>query len=101
MYIRATKTHSSDGRPAYSYRLVRSERMGDRVRQKTLLNLGTTWSVPKELWRDVAVRVEELLSGQLSFILPSTEVEAAAEQIVRQLLARGMKPVADLSMHHT
>ena len=95
MYIRATKTHSNDGRPAYSYRLVRSERTGDRVRQKTLLNLGTNFSVPKELWRDVAVRVEELLSGQLSFIPSSTEVEAAAEQIVRQLLARGMKPVAD------
>ena len=38
MYIRATKTHIAGGQPGYSFRLVRSERRGDRVRQRTLLS---------------------------------------------------------------
>ena len=41
MYIRSTKTHTSGDKPGYSYRLVHSERSGDKVQQKTLLNLGT------------------------------------------------------------
>ncbi len=91
MYIRATKTHSSDGKPAYSYRLVRSERTGDRVRQKTLLNLGTNFSVPKELWRDVAVRVE--MSGQLPSFCPLQRLKPRPNRC--PAAARGMKPAAD------
>ncbi len=46
MFIRATKTHSTaDGKPVRSHRLVLSQRIGDKVRQRTLLNLGTDYPV--------------------------------------------------------
>ena len=39
MYIRRTKTRSTvQGGSYYSHRLVRSERVGTKVRQRTLLN---------------------------------------------------------------
>ena len=41
MFIRRTKTRSAEGGVYHSYRLVRSERSGERVRQRTLLNLGS------------------------------------------------------------
>ena len=54
-YIRGTKTHTRDGKTAKSYRLSRSVRIGDKVRQETLLNLGVDYSVPKQQWRDVVL----------------------------------------------
>ncbi len=54
MFLRATKTHSKAGRPAFSVRLVQSERHGSSVRQKTLLNPATAYPVPEPLWHQVA-----------------------------------------------
>ena len=62
MRFRRTKTHSdAQGEPRYSVRLVKSERFDDKVKQITLLNLGTKWEVPQTLWKSVAHRVEELM----------------------------------------
>ncbi len=91
MYIRATKTHTADGRPAYGHRLVRSEREGDKVRQKTLLNLGTDYDVPREHWREVAELAETLLHGQPPLLEPAPGIRAAAESIVARLRARGLR----------
>ena len=47
----AILTRSAEGRKVYhSYRLVRSERSGERVRQRTLLNLGSDFAVATEYW---------------------------------------------------
>ena len=40
MFVRRTRTRATDGAEYHTRRLVRSERDGDRVRQRTLLNLG-------------------------------------------------------------
>ena len=51
MYIRQTKTRNSTTGEAYcTFRLVASERIGTKVRQHTLLNLGRNFSLPKEQW---------------------------------------------------
>ncbi len=64
MFIRATKTHSTaDGKPVDSYRLVLSQRIGDKVRQRTLLNLGTDYPVARKNWKEVAALAEALLHG--------------------------------------
>jgi len=42
MFIRRTKTRSTEqGESYYSYRLVDTYRIADKVRQRTLLNLGS------------------------------------------------------------
>ena len=79
MYIRATKTHIAGGQPGYSFRLVRSERRGDRVRQRTLLNLGTDYPVPRAHWQAVADIAEGLLHGQDLLFPPEPDILAAAD----------------------
>ena len=92
MYIRTTKTHTTGDKPGYSYRLVHSERSGDKVQQKTLLNLGTDYRVPKETWKQVADLAEQLLDGQRPLFSPAADIMAAAEDLVRRLRARGFQP---------
>ena len=92
MYIRATKTHTKGGKIAKSFRLSRSVRIGDKVRQETLLNLGVDYSVPKEQWREVVVVTEVLLAGRRPMLPVPPEIEAAAEDLVRRLRAVGLGP---------
>ena len=92
VYIRATKTHTKHGEPAHSYRLSRSVRIGDKVRQESLLNLGVDYPVPKEQWRDVVLVTEVLLAGQRPMLAVPPDIEAAAEDLVRRLRTQGLAP---------
>ena len=94
MYIRATKTHTKGGKPAFSYRLSRSVRIGDKVRQETLLNLGVEYPVPREQWRDVVLVTEVLLAGQRPMLPVPADIQAAAEDLVHRLRAQGVAPAA-------
>jgi hypothetical protein len=65
MYIRRTTIKSRrTGEPYYTYRLVESVRTDGSVRQRTLLNLGRHFEVPREQWAPLAQRIEQRLSGQ-------------------------------------
>lgn len=89
MFIRQTKTNSAATGEAYtSFRLVASERIGTKVRQRTLLNLGASFSLPKEQWRPLCTRIDELLSGQHALLPGSPELEAMAQRYMAQLLAQ-------------
>ena len=92
VYIRATKTHTKDGEPAHSYRLSRSVRIGDKVRQETLLNLGVNYPVPKKQWKDVVLVTGVLLQGQRPMLPVPPDIQAAAEDLVRRLRATGLAP---------
>ncbi|MFZ0256522.1 MAG: hypothetical protein WAN46_12975, partial [Gammaproteobacteria bacterium] len=62
MYIRRTAIKSRrTGEPYYTYRLVESVRLEGSVRQRTLLNLGRHFDVPRERWGLLAQRIEQLL----------------------------------------
>ena len=70
MFIRRTKTRTTeDGTQYFSYRLVRNERQGDRVRQRTLLNLGSHFPVEKRHWRLLCARITQLI-GRQETLLP-------------------------------
>jgi len=89
MYIRRTHTNnSSTGERYYTYRLVVSQRVDGKPRQKTLLNLGRHFAVDQDLWASLCVRIEQLLSHQTELLpieLPAT-VEKAAQRIAAQLI---------------
>lgn len=88
MYIRRTKTgKTASGGAYYTYRLVASERVGKKVRQRTLLNLGRSFSVPREQWPQLCSRIEEILSGQLTLRAADTQIEELAHYYAAQLLA--------------
>jgi len=97
MYIRRTQIRSSaTGEHYTTYRLVCSERLGGKVRQRTLLNLGRHFAVDPEYWPVLCQRIDELLSGQqvlLAVELPAA-VERQAQRIAAQLLARAAQQPA-------
>ena len=87
MFIRRTRTRRSSEH-YFTFRLVRSERTGSKVRQRTLLNLGRHFDVAQHDWPALCRRVDDLLAGQLP--LPPDcppALESHAQRIAAQLLA--------------
>ena len=88
MYIRQTKTRSAkSGENYFTFRLVASVRTGSRVRQRTLLNLGSNFSLSKDLWPRLCSRIDQLLAGQSSLLSEITEIEELAQHYAARLLA--------------
>lgn len=89
MFIRQTKTRSSVAGDDYcTFRLVASERVGTKVRQRTLLNLGKNFLLPKEQWPLLCARIDQILSGQ-GLLLPEAEaIEALAQRYAAQLVVK-------------
>ena len=90
MYIRRVPTRKkSDTETYFSHRLVESRREGDKVRQRTLLNLGSHFPIPKEQWPALVDRVQALLTRQVGLGLePDPDLEREADLIAQRLLAR-------------
>ena len=90
MFIRRTKTRSTATGEAYhTHRLVRSERIGDKVRQRTLLNLGRHFDIAREDWPALCQRIEALRAGQQSLYADvPPALDTHARHIAEQLLAR-------------
>ena len=89
-FIKAVKTYTrKNGQPQHSCRLVENYRVQDKVRQRTLLNLGSKWPVDKALWPAVTQRVQEKLDGQLGLWDGDLQIEQHPADIVRRLRARG------------
>jgi hypothetical protein len=96
MYIRQTRTNNKiTGEGYFTFRLVRGERIGGKVRQVTLLNLGRDFSVKREDWPLLCSRLEQLLQPQTAFMTIScpAPVEQVAQRLFGRLVAQA--PVAD------
>ena len=93
MYIRRTSVkRRRTGEPYYTYRLVESVRIDGRVRQRTLLNLGRHFDVPREQWAPLAQRIEQLVGGQ-GALLPM-ELDAKWEGAAQHYSARVIRAKA-------
>ncbi|MBU6994440.1 MAG: hypothetical protein JZL64_05420 [Ferrovum myxofaciens] len=69
MFIRQTRTNNkATGESYFTHRLVRTERIGGKVRQVTLLNLGRHFPIRQEDWPLLCRRIEELIGGQAVMI---------------------------------
>jgi transposase len=87
MFIRQTKTSSTTAEKAYyTFRLVASERIGGKVRQQTLLNLGRNFSLPREQWPQLCARIEQILSGQLTMSPAPATIESLAQRYAARLI---------------
>ena len=91
MFIRRTQTRRTEDRqPYFSHRLVHSERIGNAVRQRTLLNLGRHFDIPQAQWPLLCSRLDDILAGQTPLVADCpTAVEHEAQRIAAQLVARG------------
>jgi transposase len=62
-------------------------RIGNKVSQKTLLNLGRHFDIEREAWPELCVRIEQILAGERAlFELPS-ELEQEAQSICAKIIA--------------
>ncbi len=93
MYIRRTSIKSrASGEPYYSHRLVESVRTEHTVRQRTLLNLGRHFDVPREQWPALAQRIEHIVSGQRELLAP--ELDPQWEGLAQRVSARVIRAQA-------
>lgn len=89
MYIRRVPTRNiTTGESYFTHRLVRTERIGNRVRQVTLLNLGRHFAVAQEDWPTLCPRIEEILTGQAVLLPLKPALEKLAQRYAAQLLLR-------------
>lgn len=87
MYIRQTKTRGSvKGEIYFTYRLVASERVGKKVIQKTLLNLGSNFSLSKDQWPALCNCIDRNLSKQPGLVLESAEIEKLGTMYTTRLI---------------
>ena len=95
MFIRQTRTNNkATGEGYFTFRLVRGERIGGKVRQITILNLGRNFAVKQDDWPLLCSRIEQLLQPQDSLlaIQCSDHIERTAQRIFGQLVARAILP---------
>jgi transposase len=64
MYIRKVSHTDRNGKTYHTFKLIESVRTERGPRQRMLLNLGTDFSVPEGAWKDLANRIEEMVTGQ-------------------------------------
>lgn len=94
MYIRHVKKKNSNSKKTYSYyRLVHGYKIGDKVRQQTLLNLGKLDELPVSEHKMLADRIEMLLTGTTTLFYTDNEtVEKLAQQFVTEIRSKGLFP---------
>ena len=94
MFIRKTQTNNTlTGEKYFTFRLVRGQRIANKVRQITVLNLGRHFPIPQEDWPLLCARIEQLLAPQAAFapIACSEIIEHAAQRYFAQLVGRSVK----------
>ena len=89
MFIRKVPHKNKKNRKEYcTYKLVESIRTERGPRQRDILNLGVGFDLPKEQWKDLANCIEEIITGQKSFIdypkTISTVAKRYAKEIIRE-----------------
>ena len=95
MFISQTTTRRTANKTYRSVRLVESRRVGRKVQQKTLLNLGAHLAIPKAQWAELVEIIEARLTGNEFLFEPAPELTATAEAIVQRLRSREMVHAAD------
>lgn len=90
MFVREKVKQNKNPKKVYRIHfLMESIRTVNGPRQQTVLKLGTP-SLPKEKWKALANRIEEICLGFSSFLEPDTEVEPLASHYARLLVEKKM-----------
>ena len=88
MYIRKTQIQKKKaGGHYFTYRIVESQRIGKKVSQRTLLNLGAEFSFSEEQWPILTKRIQEILHGQQSLVQTGCEIEKWARTYAARIIA--------------
>src|SRR5271155_2777209 len=89
MFIRKTRKIDAVTKKSYfSYQLIESVRTERGPRQRIMLNLGQIPELDVEQLKELANRIEAIMSGQTMCVLPSQEIESLAQTYASQLIRR-------------
>ena len=89
MFIRkTTHTNNKNGQKYYTYKLVESIRTARGPRQRPVLNIGTGFTLPQEKWKELADRIEAIISCQLNLSPVPEEIEQLAQRYARKIIRR-------------
>lgn len=89
MFIREVTHKDKKNNVEYcTYKIVESVRRERGPRQRTLLNLGADFKLPKEQWKDLANRVEDIIYGQESLFDYPRQIETLARKYARKIIRR-------------
>lgn len=101
MYIRKTQIQKKKaGGYYYTYRIVESQRIGNKVTQRTLLNLGTDFSLADEQWPTLTKRILEILHGQRSLLEIHSDIEKRARNYAARIIAKQQDESSDNSLDY-
>jgi len=100
MFIREVCHKNKKNNTLYStYKLVESVRTKQGPRQKAILNLGVDFNLPKDEWKLLACRIEELLEGRKSLftghelLFFSKQIENLARRYTKEIIQQKSVPV--------
>ena len=88
MYIIKTvsKSKKDSTKKYYTFRLMESQRIGDKVKKITLLNLGSKFNVEQKYWADLSKRIEDIINKTPSLFGLDKDLESLAEQYAARLI---------------
>ncbi|APF20524.1 hypothetical protein [Caldithrix abyssi] len=91
MFIKeVTKKNKGYDKTFVYHQLVESYRTEKGPRQRKLLNLGKL-TIPKDQWKTLANRIEEIISGQTSLIEVDEQIEQLAQRYASLLIQNKLK----------
>lgn len=95
MFIKQIKKKNRMGENAYTYyRLVHTYKVGNKVRQQNILNLGKLEGLSKEHFKLLANRIEEIITGTESLFLDiPAGIEKQAQHFATQIIKKEVFPV--------
>jgi len=85
------KNPTSDKTFTY-HRLMEAVRTPRGPRQRIILNLGRL-DIPREDWKTLANRIEEILSGQQTYLIPPPHIESLAQHYAGLLRQKEMRSI--------
>ncbi|MGC9424104.1 IS1634 family transposase [Vibrio sp.] len=99
MFIREIKKKNPSSPKVFiSHRLIESVRTPRGPRQRVVINLGQL-DLPKENWKELANRIENLLSGYERATVPiAADIEALARHYTKQILRKQRSEKKELSI---
>jgi len=104
MFIRCTTTRTKKTGETYkTFRLVESERIDGKVKQRTLLNLGRYFDVPKSQWQSLSSRIDQLLTTQTDWLTLDLEesLETLAQHYATQIITSRSTVIDDTVQYET
>ena len=89
MYIRDKPRSLKSGEQANTFTLVESYRVNGSPKQRTLLNLGQDFHIPKSQWRTLTRLIEDQLRGYARLPVEDDALIQACQNIVERLRHKG------------